>query len=181
MTFSEKNEEILPNEKSSKVEAVKADGQSSPPLIQPETANPESALGPGIPQNCRPSFLSKLSLFGRKLIPIAEPSAPVQAYAWPYKQGWYPQSGYYWPQPEPWINKKFVAEPIYIQKPPIIKYVKQPVFVKQPIQIYKQPVIHKQHQVDIHKKPPVYGEVDKNIDSSYIPSEYNRANFKGSW
>ncbi|XP_074597567.1 uncharacterized protein LOC141852451 [Brevipalpus obovatus] len=82
-----------------------------------------------------------------------------------------------WPEPEwpaqpwpvsPWVHKKIIAPPLYVQKPPIVKYVKQPVYVSQPVKIVKVPVIHKKHTIQYHKKPPVIGSIDKGV----VPTKF---------
>lgn len=55
------------------------------------------------------------------------------------------------------------AKPIYIERPPIYKVIKQPVFVKQPVIISKVPEIIKTKEVQVNKKEPTY-KFDKNVN-----------------
>jgi hypothetical protein len=58
--------------------------------------------------------------------------------------------------------KNFHFKRNYVIKrlPPIIKNVKQPVFVDQPVIINKIPVIHKRKEVVVKKQPPIYDVKD---------------------
>jgi len=47
------------------------------------------------------------------------------------------------------------APPVYIKQPPIEKTIYQNVYVKQPVVIHKQPVIHKEKEITIKKKPAI--------------------------